>query len=154
MDPVLLYLHYRYHRRIQSRANPLFNENARAVNPDNLPAQPISELVATVKDQFPTANVTTVMTFEPYIINAVVFSDENIPMGIAYVNQYTGEIQEVNQGITFINFMRSLHSWLLFPARRLQRWLLFSVSHVLCHDWRSGYRHGHFIKVLACLLAT
>lgn len=104
----------------------LFNENARAVNPDSLPAQPVSELVAAVKSQFPTANVTTVMTFEPYLINAVIFSAENIPNGIAYVNQYTGEIQEVNQGITFINFMRSLHSWLLFP-------------------WQEGYSVGYYL---------
>ena len=104
----------------------LFNENARAVNPNNLAAQPISELVATVQNAYPSANITTVMTFEPYLINAVIFSTETIPSGIAYVNQYTGEIQEVNQGITFINFMRSLHGWLLFP-------------------WQSSYSVGYYL---------
>ncbi|MCH2455222.1 MAG: PepSY domain-containing protein [Idiomarina sp.] len=104
----------------------LFNENARAVNPNNLAAQPISELVATVQNAYPSANITTVMTFEPYLINAVIFSTETIPSGIAYVNQYTGEIQEVNQSITFINFMRSLHGWLLFP-------------------WQSSYSVGYYL---------
>ncbi|MFD2631357.1 PepSY-associated TM helix domain-containing protein [Idiomarina piscisalsi] len=104
----------------------LFNENARAVNPNDLAAQPISELVATVQNAYPSANITTVMTFEPYLINAVIFSTETIPSGIAYVNQYTGEIQEVNQGITFINFMRSLHGWLLFP-------------------WQSSYSVGYYL---------
>ncbi|MTJ00865.1 PepSY domain-containing protein [Idiomarina piscisalsi] len=104
----------------------LFNQNARAVNPNDLAAQPISELVATVQNAYPSANITTVMTFEPYLINAVIFSTETIPSGIAYVNQYTGEIQEVNQGITFINFMRSLHGWLLFP-------------------WQSSYSVGYYL---------
>lgn len=104
----------------------LFNENARAVNPNDLAARPISELVATVQNAYPSANITTVMTFEPYLINAVIFSTETIPSGIAYVNQYTGEIQEVNQGITFINFMRSLHGWLLFP-------------------WQSSYSVGYYL---------
>ena len=104
----------------------LFNENARAVNPNDLPAKPISELVTAVQNAYPSANITTVMTFEPYLINAVIFSTETIPSGIAYVNQYTGEIQEVNQGITFINFMRSLHGWLLFP-------------------WQSSYSVGYYL---------
>jgi len=104
----------------------LFNENARAINPGDLPAKPISELVAAVQNTYPSANITTVMTFEPYLINAVIFSTETIPSGIAYVNQYTGEIQEVNQGITFINFMRSLHGWLLFP-------------------WQSSYSVGYYL---------
>jgi len=104
----------------------LFNENARAVNPNDLPAKPISELVTAVQGAYPSANITTVMTFEPYLINAVIFSTENIPSGIAYVNQYTGKIQEVNQGITFINFMRSLHGWLLFP-------------------WQSSYSVGYYL---------
>lgn len=104
----------------------LFNENARAVNPEGLAAMPASELVGIVQSQFPNAHITTVMTFEPYLINAVMFSSDEIPVGIAYVNQYTGVVQEVNQGITFINFMRSLHSWLLFP-------------------WQNGYSIGYYL---------
>ena len=104
----------------------LFNENARAVNPNDVAARPVAELVAAVQSQYPSANITTVMTFEPYLINAVMFSTETIPAGIAYVNQYTGQVQEVNQGLTFINFMRSLHGWMLFP-------------------WQSGYSIGYYL---------
>lgn len=93
----------------------LTNPASRATNPDNLPAKPVAELVATVEQAYPTADVGTVMVFEPYLVNAVIFTDHDKPFAIAYVNQYTGEIQQINQGITFIGFMRSLHGWLLFP---------------------------------------
>lgn len=93
----------------------LTNPASRATNPDNLPAKPVAELVAAVEQAYPTADVGTVMVFEPYLVNAVVFTDHDKPFAIAYVNQYTGEIQQINQGITFIGFMRSLHGWLLFP---------------------------------------
>ncbi|HEX5791906.1 MAG TPA: PepSY-associated TM helix domain-containing protein, partial [Rheinheimera sp.] len=93
----------------------LTNPASRATNPDNLPAKPVAELVAKVEQAYPTADVGTVMVFEPYLVNAVLFTDHDKPFAIAYVNQYTGEIQQINQGITFIGFMRSLHGWLLFP---------------------------------------
>ncbi|MEH8017234.1 PepSY domain-containing protein [Rheinheimera muenzenbergensis] len=93
----------------------LTNPASRATNPNNLPAKPVAELVAAVEQAYPTADVGTVMVFEPYLVNAVIFTDHDKPFAIAYVNQYTGEIQQINQGITFIGFMRSLHGWLLFP---------------------------------------
>lgn len=93
----------------------LSNPASRAVNPDNLPAKSVDELVATVENAHPTAQVTGVMTLEPYLVNAVMFTDVDKPYAIAYVNQYTGEIQQINEGLTFIGFMRSLHGWLLFP---------------------------------------
>lgn len=93
----------------------LTNPASRATNPDNLPAKPVAELVAKVQQTYPTADVGTVMVFEPYLVNAVIFTDHDKPFAIAYVNQYTGDIQQLNQGITFIGFMRSLHGWLLFP---------------------------------------
>ena len=93
----------------------LTNPASRATNPDNLPAKPTAELVAAVEQAYPMADVGTVMVFEPYLVNAIIFTDHDKPQAIAYVNQYTGEIQQVNQGITFIGFMRSLHGWLLFP---------------------------------------
>lgn len=104
----------------------LFNENARANNPSEQPAMPVSQVVEVVTDQYPDANVTTVMTFEPYLVNSVLFSTADIPAGNAYVNPYTGELQEVNQGATFINFIRSLHGWLYFP-------------------WQSGYSIGYYL---------
>ncbi|MDP5143690.1 PepSY-associated TM helix domain-containing protein [Rheinheimera baltica] len=93
----------------------LTNPASRATNPDNLPAKPVAELVAKVQQAYPTADVGTVMIFEPYLVNAVIFTDHDKPYAIAYVNQYSGEIQQINEGITFIGFMRSLHGWLLFP---------------------------------------
>lgn len=93
----------------------LTNPAARASNPDNLPAKPVAELLAQVQQTYPTADVGTVMVFEPYLVHAVVLTDHDKPYAIAYINQYSGEIQALNQGITFIGFMRSLHGWLLFP---------------------------------------
>ena len=84
----------------------LTNPASRASNPQNLAEKSAFELVSIVKESYPNAKVSTVMTFEPYLINAVIFTDSDKPFAIAYVNQYTGEIQEVNQGITFVNFMR------------------------------------------------
>ncbi|GAB2912696.1 PepSY-associated TM helix domain-containing protein [Rheinheimera gaetbuli] len=104
----------------------LTNPASRASNPDNLPAKPVAELVAAVERAHPTADVGSVMVLEPYLVNAVIFSDHDKPQAIAYVNQYSGEIQQINQGITFIGFMRSLHGWLLFP-------------------WQSSYSVGYYL---------
>ncbi|MBN7819266.1 PepSY-associated TM helix domain-containing protein [Bowmanella yangjiangensis] len=93
----------------------LTNSAARANNPDNVPALSAAVLVEKVQQAYPTADVGTVMVFEPYLVNAVVFTDHDKPQAIAYVNQYSGEIQSVEQGITFIGFMRALHGWLMFP---------------------------------------
>lgn len=109
----------------------LTNPDARATNPQNLPAKPPAEIVEIVQLAYPSAAITMALTFEPYLVNAVMFTDHNKPVAIAYVNQYTGEIQEINEGMTFINFMRSLHGWLLFP-------------------WQNGYSVGYY---LVCAMA-
>lgn len=109
----------------------LTNANARASNPDNLPQKSMPELIKTVEQAYPTAKVTTAIGLAPYMVNAIVFTDSDKPVAIAYVNQYTGKIQEVNTGITFINFMRSLHGWLLFP-------------------WHGSYSFGYYI---VCFMA-
>lgn len=93
----------------------LTNPASRAVNPNNLPAKSVDELMAAVKKAHPTAEISGAMTFEPYLVNAVMFTDVDKPYAIAYVNQYTGDVQQINEGLTFIGFMRSLHGWLLFP---------------------------------------
>ncbi|GAB3012588.1 PepSY-associated TM helix domain-containing protein [Bowmanella dokdonensis] len=111
----------------------LTNPNARAANPADLPAKPAAELVQIVKQAYPTADVTNVVSFEPYLVNGVLFTDHDKPVAIAYVNQYSGEIQEVNQGITFINFMRSLHGWLLFP-------------------WHGSYSIGYYLVSLTAFV--
>lgn len=110
----------------------LTNPNARASNPENVAMKAAPELMSIVQAAHPTAKITTVMTFEPYLIHAVVFTDKDKPQAVAYVNQYTGDIQEVNQGITFNGFMRSLHGWLLFP-------------------WQSNYSIGYYI---VCAMAV
>jgi uncharacterized iron-regulated membrane protein len=104
----------------------LTNINSRASNPENIEMKAAPELISIVQAAYPTAKVKTVVTFEPYLIHAVIFTDKDKPQAIAYVNQYTGKIQEVNQGITFNGFMRSLHGWLLFP-------------------WESNYSIGYYI---------
>ncbi|XPF94156.1 PepSY-associated TM helix domain-containing protein [Colwellia sp. RE-S-Sl-9] len=93
----------------------LTNPDARASNPQQLSQKSSHELASIVQDAYPSAKVSLVLAFEPYLVNAVIFTDSDKPYAIAYVNQYTGKIQEINQSITFINFMRSLHGWLLFP---------------------------------------
>ncbi|WP_084164330.1 PepSY-associated TM helix domain-containing protein [Rheinheimera texasensis] len=111
----------------------LFNENARAYNPQNLPAKPLAELVAAVQQAEPTAAVTSVMVLEPYLVTAVLFTTETMPAAIAYVNPYTGVVQEINPGINFISFMRSLHGWLLFP-------------------WQHSYSVGYYLVSAMSLL--
>lgn len=93
----------------------LTNPLARANNPQNLPAKPIPELIAAVQQQVPDADVGHVMVLEPYLVTAVSFASKDMPAAIAYVNPYTADVQMINQGITFIGFMRTLHGWLLFP---------------------------------------
>lgn len=104
----------------------LTNPYSRANNPQELAQKPTSELVSIVQQAYPDAKIGMVLTFESYMVNAVIFTDSDKPYAIAYVNQYTGEIQEINQGITFINFMRSLHAWLLFP-------------------WQNNYSVGYYL---------
>ncbi|WP_396588252.1 PepSY-associated TM helix domain-containing protein [Bermanella sp. R86510] len=93
----------------------LTNSDARATNPQQEAVKPMGDIIAAVQDAYPSADVSWVMTREPYLTYAVNFTDVGKPSATAYVNQYTGEVQEVFQGFTFIGFMRALHGWLLFP---------------------------------------
>ncbi|MCC2615323.1 PepSY domain-containing protein [Aestuariibacter halophilus] len=93
----------------------LTNPNARAENPHQQDAKPLHEIATLVQRQYPEADISGVAVLEPYLVNVVMFSDSDKPYALAYVNQYTGQIQEVNNGTTFVTFMRSLHGWLLFP---------------------------------------
>jgi len=109
----------------------LTNPASRALNPNDLPEKPVSELMTIVETAYPSAAVTGAMTLESYLVNVVMFSDADKPFAMAYVNQYTGEIQQINEGMTFIGFIRSLHAWLLFP-------------------WQSSYSLGYY---LVCSMA-
>jgi len=93
----------------------LANPAARAGNPDNLPRQPLTALVAAAQQAVPGAEISRIMVLEPYLVTAVALSAPDKPNAIAYVNPYTAQVQAVEQGMTFIGFMRSLHGWLLFP---------------------------------------
>jgi len=106
----------------------LTNPNARAENPQQLEAKPVYELVEMLKEDIPDAKIQRLMVLEPYLITPIQFSSKDYPVGLAYVNQYTGEIQEINNGITFVTFMRSLHGWLLFPWQEGFSWGYYLVS--------------------------
>ncbi len=110
----------------------LVNEDARAHNPDSAPPLPMEAITGALTSQQPTADITGITVREPYLTYAVMFTDADKPYAIAYINQYTGEIQEINDGQTFIDFMRSLHGWLLFP-------------------WQQGYSIGYYIVSLLSL---
>jgi uncharacterized iron-regulated membrane protein len=106
----------------------LTNPDARADNPQELPRQPLSDLVAAAQAAVPGADVGYVMVMEPYLVTAVGVSSPEVPAGIVYVNPYTARVQAVNQGLTFIGFMRALHGWLLFPWQHSWSWGYYLVS--------------------------
>ena len=80
----------------------LTNSEARANNPNDLPALGVDQVINSVEKAYPTADVMSVLTYEPYLVNAVIFTDTDKPYAVAYVNQYTGEVQAVNDTISFI----------------------------------------------------
>ncbi len=104
----------------------LTNSEARANNPNDLPALGVDQVINSVEKAYPTADVMSVLNYEPYLVNAVIFTDTDKPYAVAYVNQYTGEVQAVNETISFIEFMRTLHGWLFFP-------------------WQEGYSVGYYL---------
>jgi uncharacterized iron-regulated membrane protein len=105
------------------------NPEARAENPKNLPKKSMAELVEAVQVQVPDAKVTRIMELEPYLVTAIFVNREDKPPAILYVNPYSAKVQEVNQGLTFIGFMRTLHGWLLFP-------------------WHHNYSVGYYLVTL------
>lgn len=93
----------------------LVNPAARADNPEGLPRKPLPELVQAVREAAPEAHIADIFVLEPYLVTAVgIRTAEGVPAR-AYVNPYTGQVQAISGGPTFIGFMRSLHGWLLFP---------------------------------------
>jgi len=111
----------------------LTNSAARATNPDNLPEKSKDTLIANLKSQHPSADVMSILSYEPYLVNAIIFTDTDKPYAVAYVNQYTGEVQAINQTISFVEFMRTLHGWLFFP-------------------WQEGYSLGYYLVSLMALV--
>lgn len=111
----------------------LANPDARAHNPDNLPRLPVSALTDAVQARLPDADIDHVMVFEPYMVTVVSAATPDSPKVLAYVNPYTAEVQSLNQGLTFVGFMRALHGWLLFP-------------------WQQGYSWGYYLVGLMSLV--
>lgn len=106
----------------------LANPDARAHNPQDLPARPLAEQVAAVQQAVPGSEVGYVMVLEPYLVTAVGVSSADVPAALVYVNPYTAQVQAVNEGLTFIGFMRALHGWLLFPWNHSWSWGYYIVS--------------------------
>lgn len=106
----------------------LANPDARARNPQGLPARPLAELVAAAQQAVPGSEVGHVMVLEPYLVTVVGVSSAEVPAGLVYVNPYTAQVQAVNEGLTFIGFMRALHGWLLFPWNHSWSWGYYIVS--------------------------
>ncbi|MEY4515989.1 MAG: hypothetical protein RL180_335 [Pseudomonadota bacterium] len=92
----------------------LSNPAARAES-NGQPRQPLAALAQAVEQHVPHAHVQHVMVLEPYLITAVRFSSPQHPSALAYVNPYTAKVQSVETGPTLVEFLRSLHGWLLMP---------------------------------------
>jgi uncharacterized iron-regulated membrane protein len=112
----------------------LVNPAARAANPDKLPRKPLHELVATAQQAVPGSEPGFVMVLEPYLVTAISVPSKEKPFAVAYVNPYTAKVQAVEEGITFVAFMRSLHGWLLFPWQ---------------HNWSVGY---YFVAAMSIVV--
>lgn len=93
----------------------LSNPAARASNPQHLPAQPLSALTQAVERHVPDAHIEHVIVLEPYLITAVRFSSPKHPSALAYVNPYNAQVQAIYDTPSLIEFLRSLHGWLLMP---------------------------------------
>lgn len=93
----------------------LCDPSVRAHNPDHLPKRPLNEVVRDIVRQVPGAHVAEITFGEPYMALEVNISTPAAPTATAWVNPFTGVVQRVSYGITFPNFIRALHGWLLMP---------------------------------------
>lgn len=93
----------------------LVDSRVRAPNPDGLEPIGFGEIAAAVRSEYAEAAVLYINRRSPYLANSVIVGLPDVPSATAYVNQYTGEVQGLIRGITFPEFMRSLHGWLLLP---------------------------------------
>lgn len=93
----------------------LIDPSVRAVNPDNLPVRPLNRIVEDIQRQVPGAHVAMIRWGEPFMALEVSVATPDQPQATAWVNPFTGQVQRVAEGITFSNFIRALHGWLLMP---------------------------------------
>ena len=93
----------------------LVDSRVRAPNPDGLEPIGFGAVAGAVRSEYPEAAVLYINRRAPYLAHSVIVGLPGVPSATAYVNQYTGEVQGIVRGITFPEFMRSLHAWLLLP---------------------------------------
>lgn len=93
----------------------LIDPSVRADNPDGLGKRGPNQVMADVRRQVPGVHVHSIRFGEPYMAWSLEVSTPDIPAATAWVNPYTGQVQRLATGITFSNFIRALHGWLLMP---------------------------------------
>jgi uncharacterized iron-regulated membrane protein len=104
----------------------LANPAARALNPDGLAEKSPDVWVDIAEQAMPEGEVANVMRLEPYLVAIVTMNRADAAPAMVYINPYTGAVQDIHSGQTFISFMRALHGWLLFP-------------------WQAGYSVGYYL---------
>lgn len=93
----------------------LVNPASRAGNGGGQAPMPFVEAVPLVESQVDGAKVRFITQREPYLAYHVGIAIPGYEFATAYVNPYTGMVQEVVTGRTFRQFIRALHGWLLMP---------------------------------------
>lgn len=104
----------------------LVDPRVHAANPDGRQPLGFEKLVAAVREELPEATFFSVQHREPYLAAYVAVGLPTASYATAYVNPYDGQVQGVHEGLTFPDFMRSLHGWLLLP-------------------WKSGTSVGYYL---------
>ena len=93
----------------------LVDSRVRATNPADSEPVGFDLMADAVRAEYPGAAMMYVNQRAPYLATSFFVGLPDAPYATAYVNQYTGEVQGMIRGITFPEFMRSLHGWLLLP---------------------------------------
>lgn len=105
-------------------ANPALRANAPSADARPLP---LPELVQHVEHALPEASLSWGARFEPYMATVFSVNRPDQPPALAYVNPYTGAIQQLNDsGFNFVQFIRALHGWLMYP-------------------WHGHYSYGYYL---------
>lgn len=132
----------------------LVDPRVRAANPAGREPLGFDQLVAAVREELPEATFFSAQHREPYLAAYVAVGLPNTSYATAYVNPYDARLQGVHEGLTFPDFMRELHGWLLLPWRSgtsIGYYLVSAMSLVLLgllvtglvvhkRFWRSFYR--------------
>ncbi|MDT0633491.1 PepSY-associated TM helix domain-containing protein [Spectribacter hydrogenoxidans] len=132
----------------------LINPDVRASQGETATHVGYDRIAGAVTERWPQAAIHSIQETEPYLATRVSVSLPEGGHATAYVNPYSGEVQGLSQGVTFPDFMRALHGWLLVPWHNGRSWgyylvgllampLLLSLITAVVVDkrfWRSLYR--------------